>query len=1121
MLTATGEAEALTLTRLIPRYGQEPETRLIAIARWLAQLYPAIGDKDQLVISALESDRLGEVLVGDVLRQYPDLLAGALDTASDRQLTQALTVSGRIATYDPVGCHQLQAALDQRLDDLYQRAFSSGHNTLLEAVTTAMTISRPTQGALATADRFPDTLPVWLRPLASAVTSLAAEGLRTRASDDPAAVSELARVLNNLATRLQEAGQSGEAVEIAREAVMHYRQLAHASPDAHLSDLAESLNNLANILSEAGRRDEALEMSGEAVAVRRQLAESSSSYLPGLAMALNNMATFLSETGRRDEALEMSGEAVAIRRQLAESSSSYLPDLAMSLNNMATFLSETGRRDEALGTAHEAVAIWRQLAESSPAVYLPDLAASLNNMANRLSEAGRRDEALEMAGEAVAIWRQQLAEASPAAYLPDLAMSLNNMATFLSETGRRDEALGTAHEAVAIRRQLAESSPAVYLPDLAASLNNMANRLSEAGRRDEALEMAGEAVAVLRQLAEVSPAAYLPDLAMSLNNMATFLSETGRRDEALGTAHEAVAIRRQLAEASPAAYLPDLAMSLNIIAALLGQAGRRDEALGTAREAVAIRQQLAESSPAAYLPDLAASLNNMATFLSEAGRRDEALEMAGKAVAIRQQLAESSAATYLPDLAASLNNMATFLSETGRRDEAVGTAREAVAIRRQLAEASPAAYLPGLAASLNNMATFLSEAGRRDEAVGTAREAVAIRRQLAESNPAVYLSGLAASLNNMASILSEAGRSDEADKLFADIRGRFTGSPLGMGQILLAQGRWRIAQNDLEAAVADLAAAISTSDDIGDRVTRGRARRQLRELREQDSSSFDHAWDQTNTPLPVWLQYLVVDDDLTTTILDWIRTADWPGSMAYLDQHAAALLTEQAEATIEHLIDINPAISTLQDHLTLLQAARAYGSDAAYAAHEERILTAQLAQTLQDWLETPTWEASKAFAIAHTGELLHPLTLAILDGVGDNHPADQVLRLHRGLLTYAAAKGFDAAYTLRADVSRRRTAFTASDPAPPAIIRLALARLHSGQSSDDPDAHFQLATTTLLAGNLREASSALADCADNAAPYERRELRPPPGPLRRPASRRSVDDNRPSADLQHAPRICS
>ena len=50
-----------------------------------------------------------------------------------------------------------------------------------------MTITRPTQGALDAADGFPDILPVWLRPLAADVTSLAVDGFRTRVTHEPAA----------------------------------------------------------------------------------------------------------------------------------------------------------------------------------------------------------------------------------------------------------------------------------------------------------------------------------------------------------------------------------------------------------------------------------------------------------------------------------------------------------------------------------------------------------------------------------------------------------------------------------------------------------------------------------------------------------------------------------------------------------------------------------------------------------------------------------------------------------------------------------------------------------------------------------------------------------------------
>ena len=40
LLTAEGDEEALTVARLVPHFGGEPEYRLIAVARWLAELYP-------------------------------------------------------------------------------------------------------------------------------------------------------------------------------------------------------------------------------------------------------------------------------------------------------------------------------------------------------------------------------------------------------------------------------------------------------------------------------------------------------------------------------------------------------------------------------------------------------------------------------------------------------------------------------------------------------------------------------------------------------------------------------------------------------------------------------------------------------------------------------------------------------------------------------------------------------------------------------------------------------------------------------------------------------------------------------------------------------------------------
>ena len=164
-----------------------------------------------------------------------------------------------------------------------------------------------------------------------------------------------ARYLLKLANRLSDVGRSGEALEVAREAVDLYRVLAQASPAAYTPDLAGALNNLANRLSGVGRSGEALEVAREAVDLRRVLAQASpAAYTPDLARSLNNLATILSEAGRSGEALEVAQEAVDLYRELAQASpAAYTPGLAGALNNLATILSEEGQYEEALNVFTE------------------------------------------------------------------------------------------------------------------------------------------------------------------------------------------------------------------------------------------------------------------------------------------------------------------------------------------------------------------------------------------------------------------------------------------------------------------------------------------------------------------------------------------------------------------------------------------------------------------------------------------------------------------------------------------------------------------------------------------------------------------------------------------------
>ena len=139
----------------------------------------------------------------------------------------------------------------------------------------------------------------------------------------------------------------------------------------------------------------------------------------------------------------------------------------------------------------------------------------------------------------------------------------------------------------------------------------------------------------------------------------------------------------------------------------------------------------------------------------------------------------------------------------------------------------------------------------------------------------------------------------------------------------------------------------------------------LRALRESDPAFFDATWESASGLLPAWLQHLTDSPHLTDAIITWIDTPDWDASRAYLDDNTASLLTDEAEAAIGHLIDINPANGELEDHLQLLRHARSHGTATAYAAHQEQLQASHLAQVLAQWLATPTWAASRAYASAH------------------------------------------------------------------------------------------------------------------------------------------------------------
>jgi tetratricopeptide (TPR) repeat protein len=549
---ATPEAARTCAGRVLP--DGAGEARVGLLVDLLRGLYAAAARSGRY-LAALEPDVLGEQLAAETLSGAAELLDLAVEVGDAEGRGQIVTVLGRLAQRRPEpGGRILAAAFSRHLDALAEAALQVAARLgdpvgqLLAREVEARASPKLARRLMGRCDEpaLQGTVP--LREVALAATRWVYDELRQaaprrsrfgrwwrgilRAKQSSEALSELARLANNLGGRLSELGQREPALAATQEAVAIRRRLVEERPDAFLPELAGSLNNLGNGLSELGQREPALEATQEAVELYRRLAEKRpDAFLPDLASSLNNLGIRLSELGQREPALEATQEAVELYRRLAEKRpDAFLPDLASSLNNLGAMLSELGQREPALEATQEAVELYRRLAEKRPDAFLPDLAMSLNNLGAMLSELGQREPALEGTQEAVELYRR-LAEKRPDAFLPDLAMSLNNLGNRLSELGQREPALEATQEAVELYRRLAEKRPDAFLPDLASSLNNLGNRLSELGRYEEALAASAEAIRLLAPFFVKRPDAFRSWMAKMIGSYRACCRKAGRQPD--------------------------------------------------------------------------------------------------------------------------------------------------------------------------------------------------------------------------------------------------------------------------------------------------------------------------------------------------------------------------------------------------------------------------------------------------------------------------------------------------------------------------------------------------------------------------------------------------------------
>jgi hypothetical protein len=159
----------------------------------------------------------------------------------------------------------------------------------------------------------------------------------------------------------------------------------------------------------------------------------------------------------------------------------------------------------------------------------------------------------------------------------------------------------------------------------------------------------------------------------------------------------------------------------------------------------------------------------------------------------------------------------------------------------------------------------------------------------------------------------------------------------------------------------------------------------------------------------------------------WYKTPSWPASRRWLSEHLDELPPDAPEqfesAARAQESDLPQATAALQRHAALLREARATNVDSAYYAiigndafAEEDEATASLAalvSLLQDWLNTPDWNASRIFLAAHAAELLTDdaeALLTLMSESEDDHDLQEILEDHANIIEGARQDGVDAAY---------------------------------------------------------------------------------------------------------------
>jgi eukaryotic-like serine/threonine-protein kinase len=425
-----------------------------------------------------------------------------------------------------------------------------------------------------------------------------------RRGSDPALREELGDVHHHLAWITSEIGTRAEALEVHRQALVIYQELADARPSAaSLQRVAASLHNIAMLENATGRRGDSLVHYEEARQIYQILVcldPADANQRAWLANTCNSIGIRHSEAGRTLDAREPYRLAVGLREQLLHEFPNHpqaMGDLAQSRHNLGVMHERLGERVESLRQYEQARDLLERRVKMEPdrANYRADLANEYQSVAIALRDLKRRPEAQAAARKSLAI-RERLAKENPSVtgYQVALAASYSFAGIGHGDAKQEQEAIDCYERARGILESLARQDPtaAVYRKDLANACYAVGVHQGNLGRTEKAREAYDQARTLLTKLVAEQPerVEYHHDLADVLTNLGGAMVNLGQDEEGLQVLREGIGEHRLAFTKAP--QVPYHRNSLSTGYAALADALRKLGRLDDSAEATRERMQL-------------------------------------------------------------------------------------------------------------------------------------------------------------------------------------------------------------------------------------------------------------------------------------------------------------------------------------------------------------------------------------------------------------------------------------------------------------------------------------------------------------------------------------------------